>query len=150
MLHVLVGGVVGALVATGSTYLFLRLRGQEVTSSALLSAAAAGLIGGAVASATLGAGGAVDERPRLQSWAMEGLLEERCAAILALGELGPSASGILLPIAMDTWSAGRTDESRRIAECALLALLRSGFRLSMSDLKPLHSFLEFDLATSEL
>jgi HEAT repeat protein len=75
---------------------------------------------------TLGAGGAVDERPRLQSWAMEGLLEERCAAILALGELGPSASGILLPIAMDTWSAGRTDESRRIAECALLALLRTG------------------------
>ncbi|HBP16270.1 MAG TPA: hypothetical protein DEA08_00570, partial [Planctomycetes bacterium] len=58
MIHVLIGGAVGAVVATGSTFLFLRLSGREVTGAALLSAAAAGLVGGAIASATLGAGGA--------------------------------------------------------------------------------------------
>ncbi|MGE0711205.1 MAG: hypothetical protein AB7N76_28920 [Planctomycetota bacterium] len=58
MIHVLIGGAVGAIVAVGSTYLFLRLGGQGVSSSALVSAAVAGLVGGALASATLGAGGA--------------------------------------------------------------------------------------------
>ena len=75
---------------------------------------------------TLGAAGAVDERPLLQSWASEGSFSERSAAILALGELGPSASGFLKPLALGGTYGGPQPEVLRLRECALLALLRTG------------------------
>jgi len=78
----------------------------------------------AAALLALGGSGAVSERPRLSAWAVEGNPVERQAAILALGELGRSGPGRLgtaSTLLVDLLS----DPDPLIAECALLALLRT-------------------------
>ena len=57
------------------------------------------------------------ERPRLESWAVEGPPAVRIAAILGLGEMGLPDPGLLLGFA--------DDPDSHIAEAALVALLRS-------------------------
>ncbi len=64
----------------------------------------------------LGLGGALRELALLESSALEGALEERCAAVLALGELGGGMRGRLLHLLDDPEPA--------VAGCALLAALR--------------------------
>lgn len=64
----------------------------------------------------LGLGGALRELALLESSALEGTLEERCAAVLALGELGGGMRGRLLHLLDDPEPA--------VAACALLAALR--------------------------
>jgi len=80
----------------------------------------------AVALVALGAAGMLAERQRLESWAAEGHLLERQGAILALGELGRVASDRLGGSAEPILAGLLDDPSSDIAECALLALLRTG------------------------
>lgn len=65
----------------------------------------------------LGSSGSRGERERLVRWVEQGHPLERRAAVLALGELGPGSTELLVEIARGTESD--------LAECALLALLRS-------------------------
>jgi len=66
----------------------------------------------------LGSSGSRGERERLVRWVKQGHPLERRAAVLALGELGPGSTELLVEAARGT--------EPDIAECALLALLRSG------------------------
>ncbi|HJO27253.1 MAG TPA: hypothetical protein QF730_08430 [Planctomycetota bacterium] len=92
---------------------------------------------------TLGAAGALSERPLLQSWAMEGAFAERSAALLALGELGPSASGFLMPLALGdglaTGGMASGGEQLCLRECAILALLRTGWEEARNRLASLEA-----------
>jgi hypothetical protein len=72
----------------------------------------------AVALFALGSSADVGERGRLETWARRGAPRERRAAVLALGELGPGSTALLVELA--------EGEPGELAECALLALLRSG------------------------
>jgi hypothetical protein len=74
--------------------------------------------GRALALFALGAGRVVAERARLESWAQQGGVDERCAAVLGLGELDTPEPELLVRLARQ--------EPAEVAECALLALLRSG------------------------
>src|SRR5688572_3868617 len=65
----------------------------------------------------LGSSGSRGERERLLRWLKQGHPLERRAAVLALGELGPGTTELLVEIARGT--------EADLAECALLALLRS-------------------------
>lgn len=67
---------------------------------------------------TLGILGSVSSRPLLEEVSQHGALEERCAAVLALGELGGKVAGadLLLMVLL-------ADPKREVAECALYALL---------------------------
>jgi hypothetical protein len=65
----------------------------------------------------LGSSGSRGERERLVRWVRQGHPLERRAAVLALGELGPGSTEILVEVARGT--------EADLAECALLALLRS-------------------------
>jgi hypothetical protein len=71
-----------------------------------------------VALMALGCAGARNERARLESWAVDGPLPERQAAILALGELGLDDPTTLLRLSRSP--------QPELAGCALLALLRQG------------------------
>jgi hypothetical protein len=72
----------------------------------------------AIAMVGLGAAGAVIERTRLERVARSGTDLERRAAVLALGELAAATDALL-----EEWIAKAEPP---VAECALLALLRSG------------------------
>ncbi|MBI5363752.1 MAG: hypothetical protein HZA53_11280 [Planctomycetes bacterium] len=65
----------------------------------------------------LGSSGAVNERLAMEDLARHGTGVERRAAILALGELASGADALLMSL---------TSEEPEVAECALLALLRTG------------------------
>ncbi len=69
---------------------------------------------------TLGIVGSVSSRPLLERAAQTGPEPERCAAVLALGELGNrvASADLLLTNLLE-------DRSRRVAECALYSLLRT-------------------------
>ncbi len=66
----------------------------------------------------IGAAGAQTERSRLESWAVEGSLADRQAALLGLGELGGRDTTLLERIAHSPQT--------ELAESAMLALLRNG------------------------
>ena len=78
----------------------------------------------ALALLTLGAAGFLSERQRLQSWAVEGQSLERRAAILGLGELAATGPG-RIGDAGELLAKLSSDPDPEIAECALLALLRT-------------------------
>jgi hypothetical protein len=69
----------------------------------------------------LGCAGAVGERARLESWAVEGDVTTRVAAVLALGELGLPDPHLVIDVVHNALEP-------EIAEAALVALLRSGSR----------------------
>ncbi len=72
----------------------------------------------ALAMVVLGSCGSESERAALESWSLRGSPEERLAATLGLGALGPRSASLLLRLA---------NEAEPVqAACALLALLRSG------------------------
>jgi hypothetical protein len=58
VLHVLAGGLIGAVVGAASVVVLARLRGERLDGAAVGAMALAGLVGGAVTAATLGAGAA--------------------------------------------------------------------------------------------
>ncbi|MFT4541013.1 MAG: hypothetical protein ACI841_001658 [Planctomycetota bacterium] len=78
----------------------------------------------AVALIAIGAAGLVSERQRLESWAAEGRSLERRAAILGLGELAATGAG-RIGEASDLLQVLVGDADLEIAECAMLALLRT-------------------------
>ncbi|MFT5284789.1 MAG: hypothetical protein ACI8TQ_000947 [Planctomycetota bacterium] len=75
----------------------------------------------------LGCSKAAGVRLTLESWAVGGGLLERRAAILALGELGGQSLDFLLALAADA--------DARVAECALLAMLRLNANVARSEVE---------------
>ncbi|MFT7679359.1 MAG: HEAT repeat protein [Planctomycetota bacterium] len=67
---------------------------------------------------TLGVLGSVSSRPLLEKFSQHGVLQERCAAVLALGELGAKVAGADL-LLMELLA----DPEPSVAECALYSLL---------------------------
>ena len=72
----------------------------------------------AAALMALGCSGSIRQRPRLESWAHEGSMLERRAAVLALGELRGGSEPLLRELA--------SGSDKELGQCAVLALLRSG------------------------
>lgn len=74
--------------------------------------------GRAAAFFALGASGSSHGRELLEKTLASGALRERCAAVLALGEMGVGVSDLL--------EGSREDPDPLVSECALLALMRTG------------------------
>ena len=90
----------------------------ELSASLALQNGALDQDGRAAALYALGVRGRGRGRAQLEAALAAGPVVERCAAVLALGEIGLGVDGLLESV--------REDEDPLVVECALLALMRSG------------------------